>query len=232
MAMFEIEEDQGMRWVKVTLDNETVRAEKRALNHMIGDITMDVPIPGPRDFLVSLVSDESPLRPRYRGTGQLFLESTLGGFHIMEIHEGETWIYSPGAYWASEADITLSIFRERFLTSFWAGEGFFWYQTAAQGKGKVVLSATGPVEALTMTNGRIVVDGNYVIGRTSGIKFSIARAAKSRFSHWLSGEDYARVFEGTGKLLLCTTQYWRIRDKLPTASKDPVLAPLYSSDRR
>jgi uncharacterized protein (AIM24 family) len=223
MAKFEIEHTEGVRWVKVTLDNEMVRAEKGALNHFVGDITMDVPLPRPRDFLVSLVSDESPLRPRYRGTGELYLESTLGGFHVMEVNEGEAWIYSPGAYWASEAEITLSIFRERLLTSFWAGEGFFWYQTAAQGKGKVVLTSQGPVEEMTLNNERIVVEGNYVLGRTNCIKFSIRRAAKSIFSHLLSGEAYARVYEGTGRLLLCTTPYWRFRIK-GGEFKDPALA--------
>ena len=224
MAKFEIEHSEHMRWVKVTLDNETVRAEKGALNHMIGDLTMDVPLPRLRDILVSMVSDESPFRPRYHGTGELHLESTLGGFHIMEMTEDESWIFSPGSYWASESDIKLTIFRERFMTSFWAGEGFFWYQTAARGKGKVVLTAPGPVEEMTLKNGRIVVAGNYVLGRTSGIKFSVRRAARSYFSHILSGEASARVYEGTGKLLMCSTPYWRNRNKSLSAAKDPVLA--------
>jgi uncharacterized protein (AIM24 family) len=223
MAKFEIEHTEGMRWVKVTLENETVRAEKGALNHMIGDITMDVPMPRPRDILVSMVSDESPLRPRYSGTGELYLESTLGGFHIMELKDDESWIFSPGAYWASESEIKLSIFRERFLTSFWAGEGFFWYQTGAHGKGKIVLATRGPIKEMTLNNGRIVVDGDYVVGRTTGIKFTIRRAARSYLSHRLSGEDYARVYEGTGKLLLCCTPYWRARVK-GGVFRGPILA--------
>jgi uncharacterized protein (AIM24 family) len=223
MAKFEIEHTEGMRWVKVTLENETVRAERGALNHMVGDIGMDVPVPRPRDMLVSTVSDESPLRPRYRGTGELFLESTLGGFHIMEMNEGESWVFSKGAYWASESGIELTIVRERLLTSFWAGEGLFWYQTAARGKGTIVLATQGPVEEITLNNGRIVVDGNYVVGRTAGIKFTIRRAARSYVSHILSGEGYARVYEGTGKLLMCTTPYWRFRVK-GGEFKDPILA--------
>jgi uncharacterized protein (AIM24 family) len=222
MAKFEIEHTEGMRWVKVTLENEMVRAEKGALNHMVGDMNMDVPLPRPRDILVSMLSDESPLRPRYRGTGELFLESTLGGFHIMELNGDESWIFSPGAYWASESEITLSIFRERFLTSYWAGEGLFWYQTGARGKGKIVLATQGPIEEMTLNNGRLVVSGNYVVGRTTGITFGIRRAAKSYLSHILSGEDYARVYEGTGKLLLCTTPYWRFRVK-GGEFKDPIL---------
>ena len=222
MAKFEIEATEGMRWVKVTLRNEIVRTEKGILNHYVGDITMDVPLPGPRDLVVSMVSKESPLRPRFQGTGELFLESSLGGFHIMEITDDERWVLGNGAYWASESDVRLSIFRERLMTSFWAGEGFFWYFTAVHGSGKVVLACQGPVDEMKLQDSRMVVDGNYVIARTSGIKLSIRRAERSYLSHLLSGEDYARAYEGTGRLLMCTTPYWRFRLK-GGELKDPML---------
>jgi uncharacterized protein (AIM24 family) len=211
MATFEIEQEEGMRWIKVTLRDETIRAEKGALNHMTGGIVMDTPVPRVHDILVSFLSEESPWRPRYTGTGEVFLESTLGGYHIMELDGSERWVFSNGTYWASDGGIHLSIYRERIMTSFWAGEGFFWYHTVASGKGKVALYTEGPVEERTLRNERLVVAGNYVIGRTEGIKFTIRRAAKSLISHWLSGEKSARVFEGTGKLLLCTTPYWQLR---------------------
>jgi uncharacterized protein (AIM24 family) len=210
MAKFDVEEEEGMRWVKVTLQDETVRAQKGALNHMHGEIVMDSPVPDIHDILVSCLSDESPWRPRYRGTGELFLESTLGGYHVMELDGNERWVFNNGTYWASEGTIKLSIYRERLMTAFWAGEGFFWYHTCAEGKGKVVLYSEGPVEVRTLNNERLVVAGNYVIGRTEGIKFTIRRAAKSLISHWLSGEKAARSYQGTGKVLLCTTPYWRL----------------------
>lgn len=222
MATFEIEHTEGMRWVKVTLNNETVRAEKGALNHFVGDIVMDTPLPRPRDVLVSMVSEESPVRPRYRGTGSLYLESTLGGFHVLEMHENEPWMFSKGSYWASESDIKLTIIRERFMTSFYAGEGFFWYQTAARGTGKVILATQGPVEEVTLDKGRLVVAGDYVVGRTTGVKLSIRRAEESYLAHKLSGEGYARVYEGTGRLLMCTTPYWRLSVK-GSGVKDPLL---------
>jgi uncharacterized protein (AIM24 family) len=211
MAKFDIEEEEGMRWIKVTLLDETVRARKRALSHLGGDIAMDSPVPHLRDMLVSCLSDESPWRPRFTGTGELYLESTLGGYHVMELDGSERWIFNNGIYWASEGGIDLSIYRERLITAFWAGEGLLWYQTCARGKGKVVLYTEGPVEERTLQGERIVVTGNYVIARTEGIKFTIRRAAKSLVSHWLSGEKAARCYEGTGTVLLCTTPYWRLK---------------------
>jgi hypothetical protein len=37
------------------------------------------------------------------------------------------------------------------------------------------------------------------------------RPARSLLSYWMSGEKLARVYEGTGRLLMCTTPYWRLK---------------------
>jgi uncharacterized protein (AIM24 family) len=108
------------------------------------------------------------------------------------------------------------------LTSFWAGEGFFWFQTGAKGTGKIILATRGPVEERILNNEKVVVSGDYVLGRTAGIRFTIQRPTKSYLSYLLSGERYARVYEGTGKLLLCTTPYWRLRVK-GGEFRDPIM---------
>jgi uncharacterized protein (AIM24 family) len=212
VAKFDLEEE-GMRWVKVTFKDEAVRAAKGALSHMGGDIVMDSPMPGFHDLLVSALSDESPWRTRYQGTGELFLESTLGGYHSMELDGSERWVFNTSTYWASDGDVKVTIHREGPLKSFWAGEGFFWYQTTASGKGTVVLKTDGPVEERTLPDERVVVTESCVIGRTEGIKFTIRRAAKSLIAHGLSGEKAARVYEGTGRVLLCSTPYRKLAVK-------------------
>lgn len=99
------------------------------------------------------------------------------------------------------------------MTAFWAGEGFSWYQTKLQGDGKVVLAARGPVSEVTLDDEMLVVDGSFVIARTSDVKFTIRRPARSRWSNWLAGQSVARVYQGTGRLLMCTTPYWRVAMK-------------------
>jgi uncharacterized protein (AIM24 family) len=226
MAKFELEHTEGMRWIKVTLNGETVRAERGALNHMLGNITMDTPLPSLQAILISFFSEESLLRPYYKGTGELCLESSLGGFHTLELNEGETWVIQNGAYWASEESIALSLCRERFLSAFFAGEGLFWYQTKISGKGKAVVIAPGPVDEVTLNNERLVVDGNYVVARTAGISFTIRRPTRSRLGYYLSGERYSRVYEGTGRLLIATTPFWRLRIGQKGEAQDPAAAEL------
>ena len=45
MALFEVIDVEGVSFVKITLDNETVRAERGALCYLFGDIAIDAPVP-------------------------------------------------------------------------------------------------------------------------------------------------------------------------------------------
>jgi uncharacterized protein (AIM24 family) len=195
----------------VDLKNDDVRTERGALNHMKGTIAMDVPFPTLKTWWVSLFSDESPLRPRYHGTGSVWLDSTLGGYHVMNIKPGDRWILDGKCFWASDGEVKLSVHREPMWTSWWADQGLFWYKTALKGQGHVVLAVDGPVEEVELKNDRLVADGAFVIARTAGIRLRIRRPARSFVSYWLSGQKLAYSYEGTGKLLLCTVPYWRQR---------------------
>ncbi len=211
MAQFEVESSEGMRWVRVDLEKDDVRTERGALNHMQGAIAMDVPFPTLKTWWVSLFSDESPLRPRYHGTGSVWLDSTLGGYHVMKIEPGDRWILDTKCFWASDGEVKLSVHREAMWTSWWADQGLFWYKTALKGEGQVVLSVDGPVEEVSLENDRLVTDGAFVVARTAGIRLRMRRPARSFISYWLSGQRLAYSYEGTGKLLLCTVPYWRQR---------------------
>jgi uncharacterized protein (AIM24 family) len=211
MARFEVESTEGMRWIRVDLDDDDVRTEKGALNHLQGDIRMDVPLPSLKAWWVSLFSDESLLRPRYEGTGSVYLDSTLGGFHVFRVRPGERWILDTKCFWASDGEVRLSVHRETMWTSWWADQGLFWYKTALKGDGQAVLAVDGPVQEVEIENDRLLADGPFVIARTAGIRLRMRRPARSFLSSWLSGQQLAYSYEGTGKLLLCTTPYWRQR---------------------
>ena len=211
MATFKVEHSEGMRWVRVVLDDDDVRAERGALNHMQGAITMDVPWPTLRAWWVSLFSDESLLRPRYSGTGTVSLDSTLGGYHLMKVKPNERWILDTRCFWVSDGKVAISIHREPMLTAFRAGEGLFWYKTALQGDGQAVLSVDGPVHEIELKDDAFVTDGPFVIARTQGISMRVKRPARSLVSYWLSGQKLAYSYEGTGKMLICTVPYWRAR---------------------
>jgi uncharacterized protein (AIM24 family) len=211
MAKFELLDQEGMHFVQITLENETVQAESGALCLMTGDITMDVKLPGLGRTLASYLSEEAQIRPTYTGTGTITLEASFGGFHMFDL-EGETWILDSRSYWASEGSVRLSAIRERAWTSLWAGEGFIDWQTKVAGHGKVVLASQGPVEEVVLNNDeRFVANGKYVIARTQGVTYRIARSARSLLKTYMSGEGYCRTYDGPGRLLVSSVPYWRYR---------------------
>lgn len=210
MARFEVQYLEGMRFVEIHLEHEMVRCESGALNYLRGNIAVHSQlIPSVGSVVSSLVANESVYRPTYAGTGVITLASSLGGFHVFEL-KGENWILEKGSYWASEGCVELQFFRERLLTSFWAGEGFVYLQTRVSGHGKLVVSTKGPVEEIELAEGeQLVVEGNCVIGRTQSVKFQMRRPTKNFWGRFTSGESIVRSYRGPGKVLLNPTMYWR-----------------------
>jgi uncharacterized protein (AIM24 family) len=211
MATFEIQQGQFQRWVKITLGNEAVRAEAGALSYMRGDIKVDTPLPSLGSIIKCSIADEPLIRPRYVGTGEVYLASSFGGYHTVEI-AGRPWILENGAYWASDNSVQIGLHRESMVTSFWAGEGFIDYQTKVSGTGRVVLNAAGPVEEIDLGHETISVEGKLVIARTADVGYRVVRPTKSLLSYWLSGEDYLRQYRGPGKVLLVSTPYLKRPD--------------------
>ncbi len=207
MAEFTVREVEGMRQVRMDLFNETVRARRGALSNLRGDITLTPRLPSLRSIFRSLFTDEARIRPFYSGTGSVLLQPSLGGYHVMEIAEGERWILEPGVYWSSEGGVDLGLFKEPFFASLWAGDGFFEWKTTVSGKGKVAINAPGPVETIEVTGEELRVQGRLVLGRTDGLKFTSQRSA--RFPrNFISGQRRLRVYTGAGRALVCWTPYW------------------------
>jgi uncharacterized protein (AIM24 family) len=212
MAKFEVHELEGSRYVDVTLENETIRAEAGALCCMTGNITMDSRlIPSIGGLIKSLLAEESVYRPTYTGTGVVSLESSYGGFHVIEL-DGESWILEKGTYWASDGSVDVTFHREGVMTSLWAGEGLVYLQTKVKGRGKVVVTGAGPIEEVTLDAGKkFVAEGKYVVGRTAGVSFKLTRATKSFLGKYTAGEGLVRVYGGPGRILVNPAPYWRYR---------------------
>ncbi len=210
MARFEVHKLEGMQYVDVHLNNETVRVESGALSYLKGDIAIHSRlIPSFGGLIKSLLAEEAVYRPTYTGTGVITLESSLGGFHVLDL-QGESWILERGTYWASEGRVHVGFYRESFLTALWAGEGLIYLQTKVSGHGKVVVTTRGPIEELSLERGKkVAAEGMYVIARTPDVSFKVQRPTKNFFGRFTSGEGFVRVYEGPGRIILNPAPYWR-----------------------
>jgi uncharacterized protein (AIM24 family) len=212
MAKFYVHELEGTRYVEIHLNHEMVRAEAGSLSYLTGDIDIHSQlVPSFVGLIKSLLADEAVFRPMYFGTGVITLESSLGGFHVLDLN-GESWILERGAYWASEGGVEVSFHREPISTGLWAGEGPVYLQTKVKGHGKVVLTTRGPVEEIDLDEGKsVAAEGKYVIARTAGVEFKVRRSTKNYLGRFTSGEGRVRIFKGRGRILLNPAPYWRYR---------------------
>jgi uncharacterized protein (AIM24 family) len=195
-----------MRQVRIDLENETVRAARGALSNLSGQVTFTPRLPRTGDMFRNLFARESRIRPYYTGTGTVHLQPSLSGFYVFQVKHGETWILEPGQFWASENSVELGLHRDPLFASFWAGDGLLAWKTTLSGAGMATINAPGPVEEVEVKDAELKVQGRLVLGRTDGLKFRSVRLA--RFPrNFISGQQRLRVFEGTGKALVCWTPY-------------------------
>jgi uncharacterized protein (AIM24 family) len=201
MAEFSVREVEGMRQVQIDIRDETVRACRGAMSNLRGDITLTPRLPRVGDMVRSVFTSEARIRPFYSGTGSILLQPSLGGYHVIDVVEGEHWILEPGVYWASEGGVELGLHREPLFASLWAGDGILVWKTTLAGQGRVAINAPGPVEPVDIADGELRVQGRLVEGRTGGLNFKSQRSA--RFPrNFISGQRRLRVFGGTGRALV------------------------------
>ncbi|MCX7301163.1 MAG: AIM24 family protein [Rhodobacterales bacterium] len=210
MADFTIRDIEGMRQVQIEIRDETVRARKGAMSNMRGKIKLTPRLPGGGDVIRALFVREPAIRPYYTGTGSILLQPSHGGYHVLDVVEGDQWILEPGVFWACEGDVRLGMKKERFWPSFWSGDGFFPWKTVLTGQGRAVINAPGPVETVDLEDETLNVQGRLILGRTSGLRFT-ARRPSTFFRSMISGQQLLRSYSGKGKALVCWTPYWNER---------------------
>jgi len=200
-------EVEGMRQVRIDIRGEAVRARSGALSNYSGRVRFTPRLPGFGDAFRSVFTREARIRPFYEGTGTIFLQPSLSGFHIFDVPAGERWILEPGVYWASDSSVSLGLARDPFFASLWAGDGLFAWKTTMTGPGRAAVNAPGPVETIEIEDGEFRAQGRIVLGRTDGLRFSSHRSA--RFPrNFISGQSRMRVYTGTGRIMVAWTPYW------------------------
>lgn len=200
MPTFDVIEKQGLKMIKATIQNETVRAEAGALHYMLGDIVLEAKMPSAGGFIKSLVTSESVFKPTYTGSGTIFFgPPTFNEYHTIDL-QNEAWVLDKGAFVCAEESITLGAYRNKALSGLFSGEGFF--QLKIEGTGKVVIQAQGPVEEIDLNNDTLTVDGSFAVARQAHLDFSVKKATKGLLSSAASGEGFVNVIKGTGKVMI------------------------------
>lgn len=205
---------QGMllRQARITLDRGGCQLQAGLLQFMRGAITIETDVKGVGGFLAGVVkgavTGETAVKPRYHGTGQIFLEPTFGQMVLVRL-ENEEMVIADGMFYAVESTIAVQVTPMASLSAgLFGGQGF--YQTALRGTGWVVLALPVPENeilryTLTGPHDELKVDGVFGLLRRGAISFSVEKSTKTLIGSAVSGEGLLQTFRGTGEVWVAPT---------------------------
>ena len=129
-----------------------------------------------------------------RGSGELKLAPTLPG-DIEHINiDGDFYLQS-SSFLAAKTDIDIDT-KFQGMKGFFSAKSLFFLKLS--GKGSVIISSYGGIEAIDIDS-EFIVDTGHVVGFEEGLDYSL-----SKFGGWksffLSGEGIIVKFKGTGRV--------------------------------
>jgi len=197
------------RQVFVALNDESFKISAGKMQWTVGSVEANSDVKGVGDFLgkalKGAVTNESAVKPVYKGTGYLMLEPTYK--HII-IEDLSSWpngiVLEDGMFLGCDGTVAHNIIARSNLSSAVFGkEGLF--NLKLSGDGLVVLESPVPREELIeveLSNDQIRIDGSYAIAWSGSLDFTVEKATKSLIGSAISGEGLVNVYKGTGKVLM------------------------------
>ena len=197
------------RQVLLELDGKsTYIVQRGAMQWMSGNITTDSNVKGVGDFLGKMVSsavtNESAVKPIYRGQGQMMLEPTYRHIILLDVSKWGSVVFLA-------CDGTLlqkTVARRNVSSAVLGGEGLF--NLSLTGNGIAALESKVPYEELIeviLDNDVMKIDGNMAIAWSGSLQFTVEKSGKSLVGSAVSGEGFVNVYRGTGKILLAPTAF-------------------------
>ena len=191
------------------LQNTGVTLQAGAMQWTVGDVSATTGIKGVGDFAKkmfrSAVTDETAIKPEYRGTGILVTESTYRHLIILDLDDwNRALLVEDGLYLASDSEVEEKAVPKRTASSVMLGnEGLF--NLGLYGTGFVVLESPVPESELItidLKDDVLRIDGSMAIAWSDTLDFTVERSGKSLIGSAASGEGLVNVYRGTGRVLM------------------------------
>lgn len=216
-----------LKQVKVTINSSAVTLEAGALHYMKGTIVMESKLGGKKALRSKFLAQETAYKPKYTGTGEIFLEPSFGHYIIYRLNN-ESLTVNKGMFYCCEASVDIDIVMiKNVKAALFGGKGMF--QTNLTGMGLAVLESPVPlseIKKIDLTDDKLSIDGNFALMWTGGVTFTMERSSKSLLGSATSGEGLLQTFTGTGSVWIAPTQ------SIYSLLKSPFAGPNVTPSKR
>lgn len=191
----------------IELHNSEVMLSAGAMQYMIGNIEMTSGVKGVgglmRNIISSAATGTSAIKPLYKGTGTIMLETTYKYLWLIDV-DNDHIVIDDGMFLACESTLDIAVAaRKNVSSAVLGGEGLF--NLSARGKGIIALEAPIPSEeavVVELQNDVLKVDGNFALMWSNSLDFTVEKSGKTRMGSAVSGEGLVNVYRGTGMVWL------------------------------
>lgn len=198
----------------IELNNNEVMLSAGAMQYMVGNIEMTSGVKGVgglmRNIMSSAVTGTSAIKPLYKGTGTILLETTYKYLWLIDV-DNDHIVMEDGMFLACESTLQISVTARKSLSSAaLGGEGLF--NLSARGKGILAVEAPIPSEeavVVELNNDVLKVDGNFALMWSNSLDFTVEKSGKTKLGSAASGEGLVNVYRGTGMVWLAPLMQYR-----------------------
>ncbi len=173
-----------------------------------------------RNIVSSAVSGSSAIKPLYKGTGTILLETTYKYLWLIDV-DNDHIVIDDGMFLACESTLEIAVAARKNLSSAaLGGEGLF--NLSARGKGILALEAPIPTEeavVIELQNDVLKVDGNFALMWSNSLDFSVEKSGKTKLGSAASGEGLVNVYRGTGMVWLAPLMQYKNSPLMPAAAR-------------
>lgn len=214
MPQHQIKHQPTFSLLQVTVaPGETLIAEAGAMVARAAHLDMEVKLNAGRNagffgklkavfvaFLRKLVGGETFFVNHFSSPqgGWVWLAPAMSGSITHIPLQGQTMIFSAGAFLASAGEVDLKL-RFGGLRALLAKEGAFFVE--ASGMGDLWVTSYGAIDEV-YCNGSYIVDNGHIVGFDSTLNFKIRSAGGGALGFLASGEGLVCEFTGQGKILI------------------------------
>lgn len=198
------------RQVVVELNGQnTVVIQAGAMQWMAGHIEVTTGVKSAGDLMGKMfraaVTNETAIKPEYKGSGLLVLEPTYKYILLKNVAEwGSGIVVEDGMFLACDGTVQQTVTaRKNVSSAVLGGEGLF--NLCLSGQGVAVLESNVPESELIeieLQNDELKVDGSFAVCWSASLSFTVERTTKTLIGSAASGEGLVNVYRGTGKVLL------------------------------
>ncbi len=197
MVIYNVQTNGASNQLVIELINDTISIDAESVAYVTGNINLDADEESFSKKLKAYFVGKKVNKPKFHGTGKIYLYATLGSYHKFSLKNGEELYLNPSVFVVCRDSVELipqvSLSVKNFLS------GVPLVNLKAKGHGSLMVLMPGPLQECILNDEKFVALGKQIAAYST----TLTRTREIFGKTWFSDPKMAHVFRGKGSLFFC-----------------------------